>query len=385
MSRRLIKEYAHIKEYPDERFDITGTYHKTQGNNIVWDCDLFIESITSAYRDSVIHITLMFPLSYPFKPPKVIFTTPLYHRYIHKQQRRHATLCKKLLPQLWWQSNEAGTPYAFTKNTVRFCIDILYNMIASEGENIDSMINVCRDVDIEHTRQTSYMLYDKIIQRCLGQELPEDTFEDKTWSNMNTWRFEKNKQIQLDNIQLNLLTQIFDNQYAELQAITQKFLGIEDGGVQKKNIFTSTYVFDPVEKPTGTVELLCSDGKHLHVPQWSIIELWNNMDLNDVIPMPFDSVMMTKVMNMCRVSEQKVIRKYNPTNITMEPILTDPVEDIMDIIRATTFMGAYKLTMLCCLSLSLQIKRQSRKTRAMQNVSDLPAMFRLMTTRKMRI
>ena len=97
MSRRLIKEYAHIKEYPDERFDITGTYHNTRGNKIVWGCDLFIESITSAYRDSVIHITLMFPLSYPFKPPKVTLKTLIYHPNIDEKGQIWKVLCNHYL------------------------------------------------------------------------------------------------------------------------------------------------------------------------------------------------------------------------------------------------------------------------------------------------
>jgi ubiquitin-conjugating enzyme E2 D/E len=51
----------------------------------------------SAYQDGVFFLTIHFPTDYPFKPPKIIFTTRIYHPNINS----NGNICLDILKEQW--------------------------------------------------------------------------------------------------------------------------------------------------------------------------------------------------------------------------------------------------------------------------------------------
>ena len=348
MKRQLEQEYYQIEENPDERFDVTSRYPMPNGKNkIVWDCTLFIEPYTSAYRDSVIHLKLIFPITYPFKAPDVEITTGIFHPYVHRRRSNRAggsgILCQKILNQLWWtpKKPQDSSP-SLLNNSARFCLETLYDMFVSEGHSLKNMINVCHEYDLERTREYEYMLFDKIIQRCLGHELCDDINVDERpkygWSDIRNWKYQIRKQIQLDVIQVDLLIDTFKGKFPELQHITKKFLGIESGGIGKKDMFVSMYTFESIPQPTKNVSIVSSDNVRMQVPRWSSVEILSSMSSSEDIPLPFPSHLLKKMFALCKSEQTIRIRKYNPTVQLLTSLETQTIKDIMDILNVATFL-----------------------------------------------
>jgi ubiquitin-protein ligase len=59
----------------------------------------------SAWENGTFRLTVTFPPDYPFKPPTVRFTTPIYHPNVNQ----HGGICLDLLIDKWLPSYHAGS------------------------------------------------------------------------------------------------------------------------------------------------------------------------------------------------------------------------------------------------------------------------------------
>ena len=77
MAKRLNKEFKHLEAEPDEedRF-----FLEQKINDLEWVMCLIIdEEVESVYAGGIYKLVLTFPSDYPFRPPRVTWTPPVYH------------------------------------------------------------------------------------------------------------------------------------------------------------------------------------------------------------------------------------------------------------------------------------------------------------------
>ena len=76
---RLKNEWQKLKDDPLDNIS-AGPINKDLYN---WEANIIGPS-NSVYQGAIFHLTLKIPENYPFKPPKIKFTTPIYHPNINK-------------------------------------------------------------------------------------------------------------------------------------------------------------------------------------------------------------------------------------------------------------------------------------------------------------
>jgi ubiquitin-conjugating enzyme E2 D len=76
---RLKNEWQKLKDDPLDNIS-AGPINKDFYN---WEANIIGPS-NSVYQGAIFHLTLNIPENYPFKPPKIKFTTPIYHPNINK-------------------------------------------------------------------------------------------------------------------------------------------------------------------------------------------------------------------------------------------------------------------------------------------------------------
>ena len=76
---RLKNEWQKLKDDPLDNIS-AGPINKDFYN---WEANIIGPS-NSVYQGAIFHLTLKIPENYPFKPPKIKFTTPIYHPNINK-------------------------------------------------------------------------------------------------------------------------------------------------------------------------------------------------------------------------------------------------------------------------------------------------------------
>jgi len=76
---RLKNEWQKLKDDPLDNIS-AGPINKDFYN---WEANIIGPS-NSVYQGAIFHLTLTIPENYPFKPPKIKFTTPIYHPNINK-------------------------------------------------------------------------------------------------------------------------------------------------------------------------------------------------------------------------------------------------------------------------------------------------------------
>jgi len=91
-TRRIIKEIQDLKKDAPENCSAG-----PRGENIyLWDAVIMGPSDTP-YSGGVFNLEIYFPSDYPFKPPKVVFTTRIYHPNISGQ----GAICLDILKDQW--------------------------------------------------------------------------------------------------------------------------------------------------------------------------------------------------------------------------------------------------------------------------------------------
>jgi len=66
------------------------------GNMYLWD-GVIMGPADSPYSGGIFNLEIHFPTDYPFKPPKVLFVTRIYHPNIHPQGQ----ICLDILKDMW--------------------------------------------------------------------------------------------------------------------------------------------------------------------------------------------------------------------------------------------------------------------------------------------
>ena len=90
--KRLTKELADIKKNPN-----TNCTAYSYNNNINhWKAQIYGPEGTP-YYGGIFHLDILFPSEYPFKPPKIHFTTKVYHPNISDV----GSICLDILKDKW--------------------------------------------------------------------------------------------------------------------------------------------------------------------------------------------------------------------------------------------------------------------------------------------
>lgn len=91
-SKRIMNELEEIKKDPPSNCNAGPI-----GDNLYNWVGTIIGPSDSPYSGGLFKLDITFPINYPFKPPKVKFTTPIYHPNIN----RNGNICLDTLTSNW--------------------------------------------------------------------------------------------------------------------------------------------------------------------------------------------------------------------------------------------------------------------------------------------
>uniref|UniRef100_A0A6C0ANC5 UBC core domain-containing protein n=1 Tax=viral metagenome TaxID=1070528 RepID=A0A6C0ANC5_9ZZZZ len=92
-SKRITKELIDLKKDPPGDCSAGPVDENDMFN---WEAVIFGPS-DSPYSGGIFNTTIQFPIDYPFKPPRIMFTTKIYHPNINKE----GFICLDILKQNW--------------------------------------------------------------------------------------------------------------------------------------------------------------------------------------------------------------------------------------------------------------------------------------------
>lgn len=93
MSKRIESELEEIIKTPPENVS-AGPIDKNNLNH--WTATI-MGPRDSPFQGGIFQLEIIFPKKYPFKPPQVRFTTPIYHMNINQ----HGAICLDILNTSW--------------------------------------------------------------------------------------------------------------------------------------------------------------------------------------------------------------------------------------------------------------------------------------------
>lgn len=316
MSKRLQKEAVDLEENSDARFFVE-TVQTGKNRAQTWTCILLIESFTSAYRDAEIVVQFKMDSEYPFHCPEVTFVNNFFHPFVN--QRR---LCRHVFRNGW-------NP----RHNIRGCLDKLYSMFVNEGRNIKC---ACEQRDISVMRDNDYMLFDKIVQRCLDR--PAD------------WDTQVDTQTLLNQIQLNLVDDLFGGS-GGIETIVQNFLGLNNS-----NDYKSVHIIQAVTQSDEKVVFRTSDDNKREIKKWSNLKLLDDVDISEEIPLSIDVHSLDNVLKQCQEQPEISIRVYNPQT-SIQP--TETKLELLHLIKTADQLGAENIVLVNCFKLSQVIRSES--------------------------
>jgi len=92
-TRRIAKELSDLRKDPPAN---CSAGPRDDNDMYFWDGVIFGPS-DSPYTGGVFNLTIQFPVDYPFKPPRLMFTTKIYHPNIN----RDGFICLDILKTNW--------------------------------------------------------------------------------------------------------------------------------------------------------------------------------------------------------------------------------------------------------------------------------------------
>jgi ubiquitin-conjugating enzyme E2 D/E len=92
-SKRISKELADLKKDPPGDCSAGPV---DENDIFTWEAVIFGPS-DSPYAGGIFNATIQFPMDYPFKPPRIMFATKIYHPNINKE----GFICLDILKQNW--------------------------------------------------------------------------------------------------------------------------------------------------------------------------------------------------------------------------------------------------------------------------------------------
>jgi ubiquitin-conjugating enzyme E2 D len=92
-SKRIARELADLRKDPPLNCS-AGPVNDTDLFN--WEGVMFGPA-DSPFAGGIFNVTIQFPVDYPFKPPRVMFSTKIYHPNINKE----GFICLDILKQNW--------------------------------------------------------------------------------------------------------------------------------------------------------------------------------------------------------------------------------------------------------------------------------------------
>ena len=92
-SKRILRELMDLRKDPPLNCSAGPT---DESDMFTWDGVIFGPS-ESPYAGGVFNVTIQFPIDYPFKPPRIVFSTKIYHPNINAD----GFICLDILKQNW--------------------------------------------------------------------------------------------------------------------------------------------------------------------------------------------------------------------------------------------------------------------------------------------
>jgi len=92
-TKRIARELADLRKDPPLNCSAGPV---NENDMFTWEGVMFGPA-DSPYTGGIFNVSIQFPVDYPFKPPRIMFTTKIYHPNINKQ----GFICLDILKQNW--------------------------------------------------------------------------------------------------------------------------------------------------------------------------------------------------------------------------------------------------------------------------------------------
>lgn len=134
--RRLLKEYQDLLKDPTEGI-VAGPVN--ENNLFKWHC-LLVGPSGTPYEDGVFQATMTFPSDYPLSPPKLKFTSKIFHPNIYKDGR----VCISILhdpgndPMMYESADERWGPLQSIEKILLSVCSMLAEPNPNSPANVDA-------------------------------------------------------------------------------------------------------------------------------------------------------------------------------------------------------------------------------------------------------